>query len=100
MAANTVLIEAPKNPLIPAKVRPYAKAVLPLVLALVAAALQWAITGEFDTSEIATALTGIATSGVTFGTSNGEPVDYIDAREPTEDETETTLGTPTSDLSE
>lgn len=54
--------------------RPYMKAVQPALLTLLAVAIQWVVTGEYDRAELATTLTGFAAATVTYWTSN-EPVD-------------------------
>jgi hypothetical protein len=48
--------------LLPANLRPYAKAVVPLVLAIAAVIAQWGSTGTFDLTEILTAVGGVLTS--------------------------------------
>lgn len=46
--------------------KPYLKAVVPFVGTLVAVAVQWIVTSEFDKAEVATAITGILASAVTY----------------------------------
>lgn len=54
--------------------RPYLKAILPALLTLVAVAVQWAATGAYDKAELATTITGLVSSLITFLVSNGTPV--------------------------
>jgi hypothetical protein len=42
----------------PPSLRPYAKAVVPFLLTVAAVLIQWAVTGELNRPELATALTG------------------------------------------
>lgn len=60
--------------LLPAKLRPYAKAVWPLVLATVGAGVSWVTRGVWDPSTITLAAGGVAHSLVTLLVSNGEAV--------------------------
>lgn len=51
---------------------------LPAIAALVAVLIQWAVTGEFDRAELATALTGLSTSVFAFlGAYLGSPGEVI-----------------------
>lgn len=59
--------------LLPVALRPYAKAVYPFILTLVATALTWAFTGEFNQQEIRTAVTGLVMTLLTFGVPNVPP---------------------------
>lgn len=54
----------------PASLRPYAKAVLPFALTLIAVIGQVIATGEFDRAEFATALTGALAALVTYSVRN------------------------------
>ncbi len=55
---------------LPAGVQPYAKALVPVVLAVVAIAVQWADSGTFDTAELYTALGGFVTWLLTYAVPN------------------------------
>lgn len=46
--------------------KPYLKAIVPFVATILAVALQWAVTGEFDRAEMVTAITGLLASAVTY----------------------------------
>jgi hypothetical protein len=46
----------------PKKLQPFAKAIAPFALSLVAAGLQWASTGTYDGAELETNVTGILTA--------------------------------------
>lgn len=59
--------------MLPASLQPYAKAVVPFVLSLIAALGQFLVTGEFDRAELVTALTGSLTSLVTLLVPNTKP---------------------------
>jgi hypothetical protein len=63
-------------------IRPYLKAVLPALLALIAVLVQWATTGEYDAPELATTLTGLLGAFVTFMASNEDPQPKLDIRPP------------------
>ncbi len=56
--------------LLPAPLQPYAKAILPAILAAVAVLVQYANTGTFDDAGMATAITGASAALVAFHTSN------------------------------
>jgi hypothetical protein len=58
---------------LPARLQPYAKAVLPFVIAAAAVVVQWAITGEFDRAELVTAITGAGAALVTLLAPNKRP---------------------------
>src|SRR3954468_13769499 len=65
---------------LPASLRPFAKAVMPALFTLVAVGAQAIATGSFDKPELATAITGLSAAFVTFLTTNDaslrdEPVD-------------------------
>lgn len=62
--------------------RPYLKAVLPALLTVVAIIVQWAVTGTFDRPELATAVTGFASSLLTFMASNTTTVPPLDLEPP------------------
>jgi VIT1/CCC1 family predicted Fe2+/Mn2+ transporter len=51
----------------------YAKAIVPAVATILAVAIQWAVTGEFDRAELATALTGLLAAVVTYVVPNTPP---------------------------
>ena len=51
---------------LPARLQPYAKAVLPLVMAVVGALGEWAITGSLDVETLSAAVGAIAAASVTF----------------------------------
>jgi hypothetical protein len=59
-------------------VRPYLKAVLPALLTLIAVLVQWAVTGVYDKAELATTLTGLLASLVTFLAKNDDPLPALD----------------------
>lgn len=69
-----------------ARLRPIAKALAPLVLALVAAAIQWAATGTFDAAEAWTTATGLAAAAGVYVVPNtpGPPPPPIDVPPPPE----------------
>lgn len=46
--------------------KPYLKAIVPFVGTLVAIGVQVLVTGQFDKAEVATAVTGILASAVTY----------------------------------
>jgi hypothetical protein len=52
--------------MLPKSLQPYAKAVVPLAASLIAVALQWAITGEYDRAELVTQLTGLGSALLTY----------------------------------
>jgi len=52
--------------MLPPKFAPYAKAVLPFLGTALAVLVQWAVTGEFDRAELATALTGAVAAITAF----------------------------------
>lgn len=52
--------------LLPARLRPYAKAVVPATATAIAVAVQWASTGTLDTGELKTAAEGAALALVAF----------------------------------
>lgn len=54
-------------------IRPYLKAVLPALLTLVAVVVQWAATGAYDKAELATTITGLLSSLITYLVSNQVP---------------------------
>lgn len=54
----------------PARLRPYAKAVYPFLLTIVAVLGQWAITGELNRPELVTAITGALSALVTLTVPN------------------------------
>jgi hypothetical protein len=56
--------------LLPAKLRPFAKSVLPALAASVAVAAQFLSTGAFDRAALATAVTGLSAALVAYLTSN------------------------------
>lgn len=56
---------------LPAPLRPYAKAVYPGVVALVGAGVSWASTGNFDMTEVRTAVGGIILAVISYGVPNG-----------------------------
>lgn len=56
--------------LLPAPLRPFAKAVLPALATVVAVGAQVAAGGTFDRAALATAITGVAAATATFLTSN------------------------------
>lgn len=64
-------------------IRPYLKAVLPALLALVGALVQALVVGAVDRVTIATALTGVLAGLVTFAASNGPPSPAARRRRPT-----------------
>jgi hypothetical protein len=56
--------------LLPARLQPYAKAIFPALLAAIAVLVQYANTGSFDDTAMATAITGASAALVAFHTSN------------------------------
>jgi hypothetical protein len=56
--------------LLPAGLRPLAKACWPAIATLVAVAVQWIATGEFDRSELVTAITGLCAALLTYWVPN------------------------------
>lgn len=56
--------------LLPARLQPYAKAVYPALGAIVAVAVQWVATGEFDRAEFATAVSGVAAALLAYAPPN------------------------------
>jgi hypothetical protein len=60
--------------LLPQSLRGYAKAIVPLVAALIAALVQYLNTGTFDDAAMATAVTGASTALLTALTSNQHDV--------------------------
>lgn len=56
-----------------ASLQPIAKALTPVILAGVAATLQWAISGTFDGTEIATAVTGVLSGAAVYTVPNTDP---------------------------
>ena len=52
--------------MIPKSLQPYAKAVVPFVLTIIAVLGQWATTGEFDRAEFVTAVVGALSALVTY----------------------------------
>lgn len=56
--------------LLPVRAQPYAKALVPAIGTILAVAVQYAITGELDRAELATAITGGLTTLTTFLTPN------------------------------
>lgn len=57
---------------LPARLRPFAKAIYPFVASVVAVAVQWACTGSYDHAELATSLTGLAGAALTFFVPNAK----------------------------
>lgn len=55
----------------------FLKSLVPFVGTLVAVGLQYAVTGEFDKAEVATAVTGVAASLVTFLVPNDTNADRL-----------------------
>lgn len=53
--------------------RPYAKSIVPFAGTIAAVLIQWLATGEFDRSELATALTGLLAALVAYAAPNAEP---------------------------
>ena len=51
-------------------IRRWAKALLPALGTIVAIAIQWGVTGEFDRSELSTAVTGLINAAVTYLVAN------------------------------
>lgn len=49
---------------------PFAKALAPLMMSLVAVLTQWATTGTYDSAELATTLTGLVGAVVTYAVPN------------------------------
>lgn len=54
----------------PESLRPYAKAIYPFLLTIVAVLGQWAVTGQLDRPELVTAVTGALSALVTFWVRN------------------------------
>lgn len=52
--------------LLPERWRPFAKALWPAILTIVAVGVQWVVTGEYDRAELVTTLTGLPSAIVTF----------------------------------
>ena len=69
----------------------YAKALGPFALTAVGVLLHGAFTGEFDRTELATAITGVASALVTFAVPNGAHEETYDS-DPLDDDGRTTLG--------
>jgi hypothetical protein len=78
-------------------IRPYLKAVMPTLLAVIAVVVQLIFTGKYDGPELATTVMGLVSSLLTFLVSNqdgavpGWPLDLVppadlavDAKEPVE----------------
>lgn len=63
------LLEKLTNAL-PASLQPYAKAVTPAVLTLVAVGVQWVNSGVFDQDEVKTAVIGAVTAVLTYAIPN------------------------------
>lgn len=59
---------------LPAPWRPYAKAILPSLVALASVGLQWALTGDLDKAALNTALTAFAMVLITFVAPNKQKV--------------------------
>ena len=57
--------------LLPANLRPYAKAVVPAVVTAVSCLASWIITGTFDSAELKVAVEGAVLSLVAFAFPNG-----------------------------
>lgn len=51
----------------------FAKAIAPAVGTVIAVALQWVITGEFDRAELVTALTGLSAAVLSYWVPNAPP---------------------------
>lgn len=83
--------------MLPDSLAPYAKAVAPALLTLIAVVGQLIATGEFDRAETATAVTGALGALVTLLVANG-PVVHHHEGEPPDDDGTTTLGTPVENL--
>lgn len=66
---------------LPTKLQPYAKALIPFVLTLVTIGVQWAVTGEYSHSELATTVTGLVTTFAAYLFPNIPPGE-IDPDEP------------------
>lgn len=82
--------------MLPKSLQPYAKAIAPFTLTLVAIAIQWAVTGEYDRAELTTTLTGLSAALLTYLVPNRSVTVDLEG-EPAEGD-ETTLGTPVRDL--
>lgn len=78
--------------MLPESLQPYAKAVYPFVLSLIAVGVQWAVTGSYDRAELATQLTGLLAALVTLLVPNGAAV-HFEGGDPPDDDGRTTLGT-------
>lgn len=48
--------------MLPKPLQPYAKAAVPFVASLLAVAVQWAVTGEYDRAELVTQITGLGSA--------------------------------------
>jgi hypothetical protein len=82
-------------PALPDRFQPYAKAVVPFVLTIIAVVGQWAATGELDRAELVTAVTGALSALVTFAVPNGAAVhDHYDRDDSPDADGTTTLGAP------
>lgn len=55
---------------LPAGLRPYAKAVWPLIVAIVVAGASWVDSGTFDSAEIGAAVSGLVASLLAFAAPN------------------------------
>lgn len=60
---------------LPVKLQPLAKALFPFVGTILAVAVQFFVTGEFDKAELVTTLTGISAAVITFLFPNIPPGD-------------------------
>jgi hypothetical protein len=81
-----------RRTMLPEALQPYAKAVYPFVLAIIATLGQWVLTGEFNTAEAVTIGTGASAALLTLLVPNGAALHFHEG-EPPEGDT-TTLGTP------
>lgn len=79
---------------LPARLQPYAKALLPAVGTLVAIAVQLAVTGEYDRAELTTTITGLGATIVAFVFPNIPPAAHDRAPDPATMSGGRTIDTP------
>lgn len=73
-------------PGLPASLQPFAKAVTPALLTVLAIVVQWIVTGEYDRAELATTLTGLLAAATAYLVPNGADVHHHEGSPPDTDE--------------